>query len=178
MKLTSFYSEDELSSIRVSSVDETVNEVKGLFFHEQLAEEQILLEIYSSSKDVISDVDELRLDFDRIYSRKQIGKKCLFGRYKFVDSSEYQKDYSVKTILAIKNEQRYLNATFKNFQILLPRKSFFNKSEEPMLFASLKNNNFYLLNDFRSETNEVEESFLKKTSRWIKKRISFGTSSK
>mgnify|MGYP000253235196 CR=1 FL=1 len=178
MKLTSFYSEDELSSIRVSSVDETVNEIKGLFFNEQLVEEKILLEIYSSNSGNVSDVDELRLDFDRIYSKKQIMKKCLFGRFKFVDSSEYQKDYAVKTILAIKSEERYLNATFKDFHVLLPRNSFFKKSGEPLLFASLKNNNFYLLNDFQAEVSKSDKSVFSRFGTWMRKKISFRTSSR
>jgi len=172
LNLTSFYSEDELSSIRVSSVDETVQEIKGLFFSEQLAEEKILLEIYSASKGTVSEVDELRLDFDRIYAKKQIMKKCLFGRYRFVDSSEYQKDYTVKTVLAIKNEQRYLNATFKNYQILLPRKSFFKRTGEPLLFASLKNNNFYLLNDFDSDVAKTKRSVFSRFGSWMRKKIS------
>ena len=46
-------------------------------------------------------------------------------------------------ILSIKNEQRYLNAQFHGYFILVPRSSFFKKAEEPMLFASLKNNNYY-----------------------------------
>lgn len=162
--------------MRVSSVEETIDEVKGLFFREQLVEEQILLEIYSSNKGEVSDVDELRLDFDRIYSRKQILKKSILGRYKLIDSAKYQQDFSIQTILAIKNEERYLNACFKSYFVLVPRRSFFKRNEEPMLLASLKNNNFYLLNDFRSQTEK--RFFLKRIGDWIKKTISFRTSFK
>lgn len=178
MKLTSFYSEDELSSIRVSSVDDTVQEIKGLFFGEQLTEEKILLEIYSSNSGNFSEVDELRLDFDRIYSKKQIMKKCLFGRFKFVDSTEYKKDYAVKTILAIKSEERYLNAKFKDYYVLLPRTSLFKKTTEPLLFASLKNNNFYLLNDFRADVSKADTTVLSRFGTWMRKKISFKTFSK
>ena len=38
MKLTSFYSEGELSSIRVSSAEDVVDGIKNLLFEEQIIE--------------------------------------------------------------------------------------------------------------------------------------------
>jgi hypothetical protein len=58
----------------MSSANETVDEVKSLFFDEQLNEERILLEIYGKNNNLVSTVDELRLDFDRIFTRKQLVK--------------------------------------------------------------------------------------------------------
>jgi hypothetical protein len=159
----------------MSNTEETVSEVKQLFFDEQLSEEQIMLEIYSSNGTVKSEVDELRLDFDRIFSKKQLQKKALIGGLKISDSADYKFDFSIKTILGIKNEQRYLNATFKGYVVLIPRNSMFNKSAEPMLFASLKNNNFYLLN---MEQSQKVPSKFKSFINWIKKGISFKTYTK
>ncbi|MEZ4922669.1 MAG: hypothetical protein R2780_05800 [Crocinitomicaceae bacterium] len=164
MKLVKFYSDGELSPIKVSSTEETVAEVQNLFFEEQLAEEQIILEIYSKNNGQTSEVDELRLDFDRIYSRKQLNKKVLLSGYKLVDSSVYQNDFSIQTILGIKNEQRYLNASFKGYMLLIPRGTNIGGAE-PMLFASLKNENFYLLNKERSLS---PESKFKSILSWIK----------
>lgn len=178
MKLTSFYRKGELSSIRVSSVDEVVDEVKNLLFEEQLKEEQIFLEIYSSSTNKISQVDELRLDFDRIYSKKQINKKCSFGRWKFIDSAKFEKDFSIKTILNIKNEESYLNAKFHDYQILTPGQTIFRKSHEPLLFARLKNNNFYLLSEISEKNRKPLVTRFKQIKSWIQKRISSKTSSK
>ncbi len=174
-RLSSFYSEGELSSIRVSSVDETVDEVKNLFFSEQLIEEQITLEICGKNKGRVSQVDELRLDFDRIYSHKQIRKKCSMGRYRFVDSSNAKFDFSITTILGIKDEQRYLNAAFRDYFILVPGKLIFRKTAEPMLFASLKQNNFYLLNAPASTV--VRRSFFKRIFSWFRRGTSSATSS-
>ena len=175
MKLVRFYREGELSSIQISSADETVSEVANLFFEEQLTEEQIMLEIYSNNNGSISDVDELRLDFDRILSKKQLKKKAIVNGHRLIDSADYEKDFSISTILAIKNEQRYLNATFKGYVILLPRNRAFRKTEEPLLFASLRNNNFYLLN---KNQKHPQKSFFKSIRNWIKSAISFKTSSK
>ena len=173
MKLTKFYSEGELSSIRMSNEVEAVEEVKNLFFSEQLIEEGILIELRTKNRNAFSMVDELRLDFDRIYSLPELRKKALFSGKKLVDSAEVKHDFPMSTVLFIKNEQRYLNATFRNFQALVSRSRFFGAHKEPMLFARLKNNNFYLLNP---------ESTLKKSENsiwsWIKNAISFKTSSK
>jgi len=175
-RLTSFYSEGELSSIRVSSVEQTVDEIKNLFFTEQLAEEQIMLEVCGTNKGVFSHVDELRLDFDRIYSRKQIMKKCFLARYKFVDSANYKKEFSIMTILGIKDEQRYLHAEFRDYCVLLPGRTVLSKKEEPMLFASLRNNNYYLLNSAASLSNKP--SFFKRLFSWMRRGNSSATYSK
>lgn len=175
MKLVRFYSDGELSSIRMANEEETVVEVKNLFFDEQLAEEQIMLDIFSQNRGFISTVDELRLDFDRIYTKKQIRKKAFLTGTKFVDSSNHTKDFSIETIMGIKNEQRYLNANFKSFMILQPRSKMFVRSEEPMLFATLRNDNFYLLN---LKQSVARPSIFKKASLWIQKRIFSKTYSK
>ena len=175
MKLVRFYREGELSSLRVSNVDEAVSEVEGLFFDEQIIEEQIILEIYSRNRGKISDVDELRLDFDRIFTKKQLQKRALLSGTKVLDSADYGKDFSIQTVLSIKNEQRYLNAQFHGYFILAPRSSFFKKAEEPMLFASLKNNNYYWLNQ---NAVQAKSSKVKSFFRWTKEKISFMTSSK
>lgn len=154
--------------------DETLSGVKNLFFDEQLIEEQIMLEIFSQNRGNVSDVDELRLDFDRIYTKRQLVKTGFFSGKKFVDSSNHNADFSISTIISIKNEQRYLNAQYKSFMILLPRNKFFKTTAEPMLFATLKNKNFYLLNPDQTARNSRFKIF----TNWIKKGISSKTSSK
>lgn len=178
MRLINFYSEGELSSIRVSNVDDTVREIKNLLFEEQLVEEQILLEIYSANIGKVSQVDELRLDFDRIYSKKQILKKSIFAGGKFIDSAKYDNEFSVQTILGIKNEEKYLNAKFQDYHVLISRSGLLSAKQEPMLFARLKNNNFYLLNQNALNEKSGIKAFFQRTANWIKKTISFRTSSK
>ncbi|UKN03554.1 hypothetical protein K6119_08505 [Paracrocinitomix mangrovi] len=175
MKLARFYSEGELSSIQISNEEEAVSEIKNLFFGEQLEEEQIMLEIYAQNKGLISDVDELRLDFDRIFSKKQLVKKGFLSAKKLVDSSNYNQDFSIQTILSIKSEQTYLNANFRGFMILLPRHKWLAKETEPMLFAKLKNDNFYWVN---ADQSKSQPNSLHKFWNWIQKKISFKTSSK
>jgi hypothetical protein len=124
-----------------------------------------------------SGVDELRLDFNRIYSKKDIHSKTRFGRFRFVDSVHHKNNFSIQTILSIKAEERYLSAHFRNYMVLRAR--FANdQSQEPYLFASLKNGYFYLLNAEEISSPNWIISLVKKPFSWIQKKISFRTSTK
>jgi hypothetical protein len=150
----------------MSNEEEAVTEVKNFFFNQQLDEEQIMLEIFSQNYGTISSVDELRLDFDLIFSKKQLLKKGLFSGCKLVDSSCHNEDFSINTVISIKNEQRYLNATFRSFVVLIPRSKLLRTPSEPLLFASLKNENFYLVN---KEQSQFSPTGFKTLSNWIGK---------
>jgi len=177
LKVARFYSEGELSAIRVTNVEETIFEVKNLFACEQLIEEQIVSMIRQNNLGELSEVDELRLDFNRIYSKKAIQSKTRFGRYKLVDSCQFKGAFSVQTILDIKNEQRYLSAKFNGY-VVLSKRFGKEKRNEPYLFASLKNGYFYLLNAEEISSSNIVLNSFKKTFSWIQKKIFFKTSSK
>ena len=179
MELKGFNIEDELSSIRFSCADEAIGEIKNLFFQDQLVEEQILVEIYSPNNGEITTVDLKRLNIDRVFSKGQIKSKFFFRRHKLLDSFKFQEDYSVRTILDIKNEQRRLNTEFKGFYTLIWGNKFRKQKQEPLLFAMVGENIFYLLNDYLVEENKVKPKFkLKNIFHWIKKGISTKTFSK
>jgi hypothetical protein len=175
LKLARFYSDGELSEIRVSNSDDTVIEVRNLFASEQLAEDAIHDMIRTVNTGQMSHVDELRLDFNRICRKKDIQQRTRFGAYRFKDSADFQEQFSLETILNIKNEQRYLAACFSDYVVLVPR---LGSKKEPCLLASLKNGYFYLLNaDELPPANPVMHS-MKKALAWIQKKISFRTSTK
>jgi len=133
----------------------------NLFTQEQRAEDGIRDMIKTKNKGQRSHVDELRLDFNRIFRLKELKSYSRFGFYSLKDSFDYKKDFSVDTIIAIKNEQRYLNACFTDYVILKKR---FGKNHEPFLFASLRNGYFYLLN-----ADDLPESNFKRIKNWFKK---------
>lgn len=178
MELKRFNIEEELSSIRFSCADEAIGEVKNLFFQDQLVEEQILLEIYSANGGEVSNVDLNRLSIDRVFSQKQIANRHFFKRYKLVDSCKYQQDYGIQTILEIKSEQRRLETDFKGFYTLLPAFKFFKLRHEPLLFAEVGTNIFYLLNHHVLDHSVKPRFKFQTIFHWIKKGISSKTSSK
>lgn len=178
MELKRFNSEEELSSIRFSCADEALGEVKNLFFRDQLSEEQILLELYSANNGGSSKVDLRRLNIDRVFSKKQIAKKCFLKRCKLVDSVKFQRDYSIQTILTIKSEQRRLETEFKGYYVLLPGSRFSKSNGEPLLFTEVGPGIYYLLNDFLLK-DDIQIGFkFQNIFSWIRKKIFSKTSSK
>lgn len=178
MEINRYYSEEELSSIRFSCADEAIGEVKNLFFQDQLEEERILLEIYSPNCEGYTEIDLNRLKIDRIFSKKQIAKKYLFGRAKFVDSNRYQEHYAVSTILSIKNEQRRLKVEFKGIYALLAKNRMGKVPVEPLLFAAIGEDVYYLLNETLLGEYERKKLGFKSFMQWIQNKIFTKTSSK
>ena len=178
MEINKYYSEEELSSIRFSCADEAIGEVKNLFFQDQLDEERILLEIYNPNGDELTTVDLNRLKIDRIFSRKQILKRNPFSRHKFVDSSRYQAHYDVSTILAIKNEQRRLGIEFRGIYALIKKTRFGKIENEPVLFAAIGEDVYYLLNERVEASYPSKRPRLNSIFQWIQNKIFLKTSSK
>ncbi len=178
VELKRFNIEEELSSIRFSCADEAIGEIKNLFFQDQLTEEEILVEIYSPNNSEITTVNMNRLNIDRVFSKKQITNKYFFSRCKLVDSVKFQDDYSIRTILEIKSEQRRLETKFRGFFVLMPGNKFYAMDSEPLLFAQVGPNVYYLLNDYLLEEDRAPRFKFKNIFSWIKKRISSKTYSK
>lgn len=171
MEVNRIYKEDELSSIQFSCEEETVGEVRNLFFNEQLSEEQILLELYSPNDGSCTKLNPNTLNLDKVFSRKELAKKCRFKNCKLIDSSRYQKEFSVETILNIKKEQRKLGVVFKGLFVLVSKNSLSNSQTEPLLFASIDKNILYLLNDHILVSSSERLSSFKKIKNWIQKKI-------
>lgn len=171
MKTTNFYSDGELSSIRIASAEDVVFEVRNLFSNELFIENQILNRIQQNHTKSFSKVDELRLDFKRIYSKKTIARKIRFGRFKHENSSNFKGEFSIETILSIKAEQRYLSAQFKGYTILKKRFDFGKEVREPYLFAALKNGHYYLLNADKVESKHPAIVIFKSSINWLSKKI-------
>jgi hypothetical protein len=160
------YTEQQLSSLHVSGPEQTVGQIKNLFFIEQLQEEKILLELYSPNSQEITQVNPNRLHIDLVFSKRQLQKKRLFGWYKWQDSAKVDTRFSVDTILTIKNEQKALNTTFKSFYVLVPRLQFFSKHTEPLLFTCIGDNIYYLIN--QNNSTHEKKSILNSPKFWTK----------
>lgn len=178
MEINRYYSEEELSSIRFSCADEAIGVVKNLFFQDQLEEERILLEIYSPNGDGYTEIDLNSLNVDRIFSKKQIVKKHLHGRTKFVDSNRYQEHYAVTTILSIKNEQRRLKVEFKGIYAVISKKRMGKVLAEPLLFSAIGEDVYFLLNPTNLVDYERKKRGIISLFQWIQNKIFIKTSSK
>lgn len=168
MKLKRFNTGKQNSSACFSCADDALKQVKAIFFEDQLDEEEILIELYSPNNAKFTTVAQCKLNIDRVYSKRQITKKCILGQFEFVDSFHYKKKYAVQTILTIKNEQRRLGVKLAGFYILNPVGILTKlRKKEPLVFVGVGNDIFYLLNDFENEQNKGNTHTIKKISSWI-----------
>ena len=178
MELKRYHNEDELSPIRFSCADEAIGEIKNLFFRDQLEEEQILLYIYSKNKNRAANIDLNRLNIDRIFSKRQLVRRAPFSRGILMDASLIHFDYSIQTILAIKEEQHRLKTEFKNYYSLNTQSGRKGEEVEPLLFAQLRGDVYYLLNPEALDVHKSRSLSLKSILNWIKNRIFSKTSTK
>lgn len=178
MGINKFNSEEELSSIRFSCADEALGEIKNLFFLDQLAEERILLEIFSPNDEVFKPLSLDKISKDQLFTQSQLLKKGFRTNQKFVDSCKYQGDYSVETILTIKDEQRRLNCQFKGYYILLSNKRLATLNKEPELYLRITESTYYWINPTVGTQKKFQRFHLLNFFNWIKNAISTKTSSK
>ncbi len=178
MGISKFNSEEELSSIRFSCADEALGEIKNLFFLDQLAEERILLEIFSQNDEEFHPLSLENLSKDQLFTQGQLLKKGFRTNQKFVDSCKYQGDYSVKTILAIKDEQRRLNCQFKGYYILLSNRRLATLNKEPELYIRMTESTYYWINPAVGTQKKFQRFHLLNFFNWIKSVIFTKMSSK
>ena len=176
--ISKFNSEEELSSIRFSCADEALGEIKNLFFLDQLAEERILLEIFSPNDEVFKSQNINNLPQYQVFTQSQLLKKGFMTNQKFVDSCKYQGDYSVKTILSIKDGQRRLNCQFKGFYILLSNRRLATLNKEPELYLRITESTYYWIHPAVGTQKKFQRFHLLNFFNWIKIAISTKMSSK
>lgn len=176
LELKRYHNEDDMSPIRFSCADEAIGEIKNLFFRDQLEEEQIMLRIFTKNEEHGTKVDLKRLNIDRVFSNRQLKRRSPFNRGKLTDASVYHYDYSVNTILGIKEEQKRLEVEFKNFMALITPSKRKANNQEPLLFAHLERDVYYLLNPEILEEYQPKAHSFKSILNWIKNRIFTKTS--
>jgi hypothetical protein len=165
---------NELKQIKQKQPYDILDEAKKIFEAEKSIEANILEELKTlEPKKETSIVDITKLDATKIYSLHQIKALCLTYRLKFVDSHRFKGDIPTETILKIKNEEKKLNAKFKGLKIIAPKKTLKlgDCDGDPLLFASLNNGQYYLLDQWGNDLNKLRKYMawpIKNVVNWLK----------
>ncbi len=164
----------ELKNIKQNKPYNILDEANKILKEDESIEAAIIAEIKASQpKKETSIVDITQLDADRIFSLEQIKNLCLTYRLKFVDSHRYNNDIPTPTILKIKQEEKQFNAKFKGLKIIAPKKTLKlgDCDGDPLLFASLNNNKYYLLDVWGNDLNAWRKILawpIKNVVNWLK----------
>ena len=164
----------ELKNIKEDKPYDILDEANKILEEDQSIEGKIIAEIKASQpKKQTSIVDITQLDEDRIFNIEQIKTLCLTYRLKFVDSHRFNNDIPTATILKIKHEEKQYNAKFKGLKIVAPKKTLKlgDCDGDPLLFASLNNGKYYLLDVWGNDLNAWRKVFawpVKTVVNWLK----------
>jgi hypothetical protein len=122
---------------------------------------QLLSEASGNDSDVISrlkvkgnpvDVNE-EIDQSNIFTLEEIRTICIRYRLRFLDSTHFKSQYPYSAISEINAFEKKHQLKINSFRIIAPSKAFDleNINKDPLLFAQLNNNTYYLLHQWGHE---------------------------
>jgi hypothetical protein len=95
----------------------------------------------------------LQLSAEKLFSLEQIKNICIRYRLRFLDSKHFKAEYPYEAIQKINAFERENGIKIKNFKIIAPDQLFQleNINKDPLLFAELGNDKFYLLHKWGND---------------------------
>ena len=108
----------------------------------------------SNSISKINKFDLEQLDSNRIFHISQIRDICMQYRLKFLDTSFFKGDYPNETISKINELERNHDLEIQGYKIIAPSILFkLKKADDPLLFAPIGNNLYYLIDKWGNDIN-------------------------
>jgi hypothetical protein len=100
-----------------------------------------------------SDSQVLNFNNDNIFTLSHIEKICIKYHLRFLDTKHFKSEFPAEAISAIHQFEREQKTTIANFKIIAPAKMFEleDANQDPLLFAQLSNNTFYLLHQWGND---------------------------
>ena len=93
---------------------------------------------------------DIFIDDENVFTLAQIKKVCTRYRLRFLDTIHFKSDYPYNAIAEINAFEKKYNTKISSFRIIAPSKAFDleNINQDPLLFAQLSDNRFYLLHQW------------------------------
>lgn len=137
---------------------ELLEDVRRILEEEKYSEADILQRIAEGDPDGIdgNDFDFDHLESGRIFHLSQIKKICITYRLRFLNTSLFKGELPAEAVLAVKNLERVHATTLKGYKIIAPAKFFkLENADDPMLFAPIGNNYFYLIHKWGTDIHPL-----------------------
>jgi len=127
-----------------------IDEVYDLLESSVANDEKVLQRLKDGSNDGDTFIKIDEKDSPRIFSYETIKKISIRYRLRFLDTSYFKSEYPYTAIPEIKSFERKYDVKIKSFRIMAPAEAFDleNINKDPVLFAQLSNNSFYLLHQW------------------------------
>lgn len=99
-----------------------------------------------------------KLDTDRIYHVSHIRKICTDYRLRFLDTKYYKGEFPREALTEIKRLEREHHVELKGFKLIAPAGLFrLENADDPLLFAPLGNNYFYLIHQWGNDLHPLRK---------------------
>ena len=129
-----------------------IEEIEMLLFQSAENDAQVLNRLTEKETNSRTS-EEIKIDvadIENIYSLKEIENICITYRLRFLDSKYFRQEFPYEAITRINEFEKRYNTKIKAFKIIAPIKAFdlIDVNQDPLLFAQLGNNTFYLLHQW------------------------------
>ena len=139
-----------------------LEEVKAILLENEQQRDTIKekLQVKSSTKrnDFVFDL----LETDKIFHIQEIKNVCIDYRLRFLDSHYYKNTIPEEAISTIASLEKKHNTTLSGFKIIAPSKAFLLLNyDDPMLFAPIGNEYYYLIHKWGNDMNPLRKLAVK-----------------
>lgn len=147
----------KLERQRAKAGDAFVAAVNG-WIQEEVRKRKDIAERLSTATSERNNFNFDLLDTDRIYHLSQIREICITYRLRFLPSHFFKEAYPPEAISAIRELERVHETELNNFHVMAPSKMFLlKKREDPLLFASLGNDYYYLIHKWGTDLHPLRK---------------------
>lgn len=138
--------ENELIRIRTQK-QRLIDDVHEILQSAQKDDEKILERLKSTSAERDLGIRINDKDRNRIFSLEEIKTICIRYRLRFLDSHYFRSEYPYEAIAQIRQFETEYGLKIGQFKIIAPEHTFNleNINKDPLLFARLDDNTFYLI---------------------------------
>ena len=152
----------ELENLRKKEVSNEIllEEVKKILQQEKEHEDAILERLQQGDPSGIdgNDFDFDLLESNRIFHISQIKKLCIEYRLRFLSTKYFKGELPAEAVFATKELEKDHSTTLRGFQIIAPAPYFrLENADDPMLFAPIGNNYFYLVHKWGKDIHPLRK---------------------
>lgn len=138
--------------------DDIMQQVKAILESEDLMDLRITREFESKENHIANAFNSDLLETEQIYHIDLIKTICVDYRLRFLDTKYFKAEIPTEAISKIKALEKQHGIELKGYKIIAPSKLFkLNKTDDPLLFAPIGNNYYYLIHTWGNDLHPLRK---------------------
>ena len=150
--------EEKLQQVKNNNETSIINAVEAILKNDDAKDERILKSISKTTTTERNNFDFDLLETKHIYHIDQIKSICIDYRLRFLDTKYFKGKLPYEAVSKIKAIEKAHDIELKGFKIIAPSKLFkLENADDPLLFAAIGNNYFYLIHKWGNDLNPLRK---------------------